>query len=250
MNIRKITGILIGICLVWQTGIAQNYTIIHVKGDMKLADGTSLKRGTRLSEESQIIFGSDNAAAAAISSSRGRFIIKKGGNAENKNDTFYLLKAVLSPVKGRMSTRSGKLNNLIALKKFFGEEPLAFLGDKEYVAVSEEAFPQGYQHFFFLRYQYKGEAVNKKLLSDKQTMIWDKNDIFSVDGEKILPEETSDHTLYYLGEGGKPVLVSTVNFTFVPETDVNTIISEIQTDANFNEEEKIKLAVDLFTELY
>lgn len=228
---------------------AQNFTIIHVKGDLRLEDGTTIKRGTRLNESSKIVFGSDEAVAAAISSSRGRFIIKKN-EVKDQGDALYLLKAVLSPVKGRMSSRSGKLNNLVALKKFFSEEPLAFLGDKEYVEVSAEAFPQGYQHFFFLRYQYKGDAINKKLLSDKQTMIWDKNEIFSVDGESISAEETSDHVLYYLGEGGKPTMIAPVDFTFVPEKDVEIIMAGINTDEKLGKDEKISLAVDLISELY
>ncbi|MEL6559289.1 MAG: hypothetical protein AAFQ94_13955 [Bacteroidota bacterium] len=250
MKIFKIAIVCFTILLFAQGGIAQSYTIIHVKGDLKLADGTPLKRGTKLNPDAQLVFGSETAAAAAISNSRGRFVIKKGGVSANSNDSFYLLKAVLTPVKGRMSTRSGKLNNLVVLKKFFSDTPLAFLGDKEYVEISPEAFPQDYQRFFFLRYQYLGETINKKLLSDKQTMIWDKEEIFKVDGEKIEQAETSNHELYYLGTNGSPTLVSSVSFAFVPREELNTLVDIIKVEESGSKELQIKAFTELITDLY
>lgn len=250
MKIFKTAGICAILLIFAQLGFAQSYTIIHVKGDMKLADGTSLKRGTKLNADAQIVFGSEDAAAAAISSTRGRFVIKKGGVSDNQNDSFYLLKAVLTPVKGRMSTRSGKLNNLVVLQKFFSEMPLAFLGDKEYLEISEEAFPQDYQRFFFLRYQYNGESINKKLLSDKQTMIWDQQEIYKVDGEKIPQSETSNHELFYLGDSGTPIKISTVDFTFVPMAELEILVDIIKAEETDSKETQMKLLTELITELY
>ncbi|MEL7148860.1 MAG: hypothetical protein AAFO69_20970 [Bacteroidota bacterium] len=250
MNRTKILCISALLFFVALSAMSQSYTIIHVKGNMQLSDGTPLKRGTKLADDAKIVFGSPTSAAAAISSSRGRFVIKQGGNASGQGDAFYLLKAVLTPVKGRMSTRSGELNNLLVLKKFFSEEPLAFLGGKEYVKVSEQAFPQGYQRFFFIRYQYKGETINKKLLSDKQTMIWDQEEIYQVDGEKIDPSEVSDYQLFYLGEGGEPQFISKVDFSFVPMKELEILVEIIKVEEPDSQEAQIAMLTSMISELY
>ena len=118
------------------------------------------------------------------------------------------------------------------------------------MAVSPEAFPQDYHHFFFLRYQYLGETINKKLLSDKQTMIWDKEEIFKVDGEKIEQAETSNHEIYYLGANGAPTLVSSVSFTFVPIQELNTLVDIIKVEESGSKELQVKAFTELITDLY
>ena len=95
-----------------------------------------------------------------------------------------------------MSTRAGGINNALDFQKYFGTS-LAFIGENFKIKVSDNAYPQNDENFFYLRYQWAAEQINKKLTYRADTLILNKEELLKVDGKKISKEETSDYYLYY-----------------------------------------------------
>lgn len=176
---------------------AQKYSVIHVSGKIFLPDeGTYLDRGMKVDAESKLKFEDEEAKAAVLSSEMGRFILQKNGDDESNSDLLYVLSSVVTPARGKMSTRSGVINNYLDFQKRFGQ-PIAWIGPTFSVPVSPDAYPFNDSVFFFARYKLKQEVVNKKINTEEGQLIFNKTDYFSVDGQPVDPFATSTHQLYY-----------------------------------------------------
>src|SRR4051812_25426471 len=103
--------------------LAQNtYYVLHTKGNVKLKkNGAVIKVNDQISEKETLIFGSPNDAVAVISTKNGRLILKPKSGAKS-TELVCIVSEIISPGTGRLSTRSGKLNNIIETKNFFGSD--------------------------------------------------------------------------------------------------------------------------------
>jgi hypothetical protein len=78
--------------------------------------------------------------------------------------------------------------------------------DKDAVFIDHNIYPIDNDHFFFFRYVYKGEEINKKLPSSSDTLIIDKKDLYTVDGKPIpSPDNTLIKLFYMNGASAMPV---------------------------------------------
>ena len=55
--------------------------------------------------------------------------------------------------------------------------------------------------FFFLKFEYKGEEINKKLLFDQNKLIFSREEILKVDQIPIKEIDQPDISLYYYNNG-------------------------------------------------
>ena len=91
---------------------AQSYTVIHSIGKiLDTKSGKYLSKGTKIDESASLMFETKGAKAAVLSSSRGRFVIQENAVSQSKSDIVYTLSSVISPARGRLSTRAGGINN-------------------------------------------------------------------------------------------------------------------------------------------
>lgn len=184
--------------LVSGQAMAQSYTAIHVLGKIYLPDRQEyLSRGTKIDESERLEFQSADAKAAMLSSSRGRYVIQPGPKAEATDNLSFALSSVITPVKGQMSTRAGGINNALDFEKQLGDAPVAWLTDELSFEVSSSAYPMNDDRFFYLSYTYRGEAINKKLSNDGQSLKFIKSEIYKVDDVPISPEDITGMELYY-----------------------------------------------------
>lgn len=176
---------------------AQKYTVIHVTGEI-IDQNTSKKltRGYSLTGDPKLKFGSASAKAAVLSSDKGRFILQAKQGAQSKSDITYALSSIISPVRGRMSSRSGALVTALDFEKRF-ESQLAWIGDTLSFKVSRKSFPLGDSGLFYVRYNYRDEAINKRLKTIDGSFNFIKSDFYSVDGSPIEPTEVSGMELFY-----------------------------------------------------
>lgn len=212
---------------------AQSYTVIHSLGKIQdTKSGKYLTKGTKVDESSALMFETKGARAAVLSSSRGRFIIQEQASSQNKSDIVYTLSSVISPARGRLSTRAGGINNKLDFEKFF-EEPVAILGNVFVLEVSPTAYPMDDSRFFYAQYQYNGEAINKKLTNDGTNIILEIGDFFSIDGNSIKAEEvTAINLFYYNVATQESTRLTSVVFSLVSNEDLKSIADQMKDDSS------------------
>ncbi|WP_420582228.1 hypothetical protein [Reichenbachiella sp.] len=232
-----------------QTVQAQNYTVIHVIG--KIYDSNSktyLKSGSKLNEGSKLKFETPNARAAALSSSRGRYVIQKQSNQESSNDLAYTLSAVLSPARGKMSTRAGGINNQMDFVKKFGENSIAIVGGKYETAVSPTSYPSDDSRFFYASYTFNEETINKKLDVTDGNLVFNTSTFYAVDGLAIDPKQTSNTKLFYYDSNKEESTeITALNFTVVSDTEFESISNSL---AGLSQEEQKQSMQEIISSLY
>lgn len=194
-NIGLISTLIIGVYAVFsfvetneRTDLGANqFMVITVKGKIVFhKSGSALKRGDLYEKGVDLDFLTKTARAAVANKKTGRWVL-----TPNKKGQTTIL-----PASNNLSSRSGSLLNTIDLKNFF-EGRVAALGILK-LPVSNKSFPQTKEEFFYLKYKYNKEVIAKKLPSIGDSIVFDRADIFRVDG-KSIPEEEKEMTLYYKG---------------------------------------------------
>lgn len=179
-------------------GIAQTYTVIHSIGKIQdVATGKYLTKGMRIDQSSELKFVTPNARAAVLSSTKGRFIIQTETEKSLKGDLSYALSIVLQPARGRLSTRGVGITNSVNLIKHFEAGPIALFSDEYTIQVSDVVFPMNSNQFFYVRYTYREEEINKQLSFSDDTLILDLTEIYRIDDEAIDASETGPMSLFY-----------------------------------------------------
>jgi hypothetical protein len=188
----------------------QNFKVIKVNGTITLkTKGISLQTGTVFAENEDLLFRSDDATAAVINSQKGRLILTSKNHDLSSASSNYL-----PPMYNVASRGLGSLISLTDMKENFSGK-YAILG-RQLLEVNPKNFPMNKENFFFLRYIYKGEEINKKLDFSGDTLIIDKNSIYKVDGKPITKPDNTQTSLYYR-KGTESLLVNNFDLIFPDE---------------------------------
>lgn len=207
---------------------SQSYTVIHIIGKIYDAkSGKYLSKGLKVSEDANLKFETEGARAAVLSSSKGRFVIQEKSTTDSQSDAFYALSSVISPVRGRLSTRAGSINNALDFKKHFSEEPIALVGDEYSISVSPASYPMSESAFFYAQYQYQGQTINKKLAGEDDKLLIDVKKFYSVDGSPIDNSFVSDIKLFYFkAEDQSSTFITAMNLVLVSDDELKSIVDQ------------------------
>jgi len=202
----------------------ENFKVIKVNGTIVLkAKGTSLETGTVFSSKEDLLFRSDDATAAVINSQQGRLILT------SKNHDLTDARTNQMPSMYNIGTRSVTLPGGSEIEDYFSGKHVVL--EKEAVIVDGLTYPMNEDHFFFLRYVYNNEEINKKLSFSGDTLFVDKSTLFTVDGKPIPSADKTSIKLYY-HRGSQSVAISEFDLIFPDMTqltkEVEIILSEIQ----------------------
>lgn len=227
---------------------SQSYSVIHIKGNIINEDtGEKLFRGIKLDQNSRLQFENEDAVAAVLSSDRGRYILSTRSLDNVSKDLLYVLSSVIMPARGKMSSRSGSINNLLDFQNTF-KDPIAWINDTLSIKVSETAYPVGEDKFFFVRYNYQGEMINKLLNYSSGNLHFVKEDFYSVDGKPVAPASTSDHQLYYYDRVKESSsLISPIGLNPVSEDKIVIIYNEL---APSEKDERIEIVHEMISSMY
>jgi len=217
---------------------ADKYKVIKVDGKIILEKTKEdLKKGDIFLAGMALSFKTPQSRAAVISSLKGRFVL----SASEKGQTKIL------PAANNISSRAGALINLIDVQNHFSGRYLV-IGEMK-LELGKEAFPLDNNNFFYLSYEHEGETIRKKLKSENNHVILNKEDIYKIDG-KAIPYSEKEMTLYYRSNGESKKIN---NFTPVfPELadlkdEVAIILDEFNGQDN---EKKIKEVTSYLNEFY
>lgn len=201
-----------------------NFKVIKVNGTIVLkAKGISLETGTVFAENEDLLFRSEDATAAVINSQKGRMILT------NANHDLKTAKSNFLPSMYNISTRGGSLSNLVDLQNHFSGNYVVL--EKLCMTLDASNFPMDNSHFFFIRYLYKNETINKKLSFSDDTLFIEKKSLYTVDGNQIPSPDNNSVTMYYMNENNV-VMVNTFNLIFPDiaqlKKEVGVIVDELK----------------------
>lgn len=225
---KPIISVLFFLFIFTGTVFSQNdFKVIKVNGTILLKDrGISLETGTVFSQKEDLLFRSDDATAAVINSQRGRIVITSNNHDLSAAGSNYL------PSMYNISSRGAALLNRSDISDHFSGRYVIL--EKEEINVNPDAFPMNKENFFFLRYTYKGEEINKMLPFRGSTFYLDKTSLLTVDGNPIPGTDNTKIKLYY-HRAGESVLISEFDLIF-PEMsqlkkEIEIILSECKKNA-------------------
>jgi len=198
------------------------FTVIKVSGSILIqSTGSALGIGTAFSQNEDLLFKIPESRAAVINPKRGRFLLTSNNMSEFKDSKSNFL-----PATGNISARGGdNILNINDLITYFEGNFVIF--DKVKIKISPAFFPMNAQKYFYIRYLYKNETINKKLAYSSDTLIINKNELLTIDGKQIPNPEIKEMKLMYMEEGEK--YVSTPICIFTPVfPDLGQLKSEIK----------------------
>jgi hypothetical protein len=229
---KPLISTLLFLSVVFSQVSGQNdFKVIKVNGTILLkAKGVSLETGTVFSDKEDLLFRSEDATAAVINSQKGRLVLT------NKNHDLSTASSNSLPSMYNISSRGGLFSDNDPKTQFTGKYVVL---DRQKIVLDETDYPMDKDHFFFLRYIYKGEEINKKLEFSGDTLIIDKVTLLTVDGKPIpSPDNTSIQLFYY--KGAESALISEFDLIFPDmkqlKKETEIILSEIK---NKSAKEKI-----------
>lgn len=184
------------------------FTVIKISGSILIqSTGSALGIGTAFSQNEDLLFKIPESRAAVINPKRGRFLITSSSLSEFKNSKSNFL-----PASGNISARGGdNIVNSNDLTVFFEGNFVVF--DKVKIKISPAFFPMNDKKYFYIRYLYKNETINKKLMFSNDTLIINKNELLTVDGKQIPNPEIKEMKLMYMEEGEKYISTPICMFT-------------------------------------
>ena len=182
---------------------AQDYRTIRVNGTIVLErENIPLETGTVFEEEDNLIFKTQNSIATVINPQKGRFILRP-----DNTDLAYA-RASYTPAMSNISSRSGAFMTALDLKNHLDGRYVFF--DENYLTINPEIFPMNEEKFFFLRYQYNGDTINKKLAFNHDTLLIRPHEVFSIDNTPVDYTSVNEVELWYMerDEGNKITLLN------------------------------------------
>jgi hypothetical protein len=172
-----------------------------------------MTQGDVFTEDETLSFQTPNSRAAVINPASGRFILSPD-NYENLSSA----KTNFAPAMGNLSTRGGIINNMTDLQNQFSED-IVIICEAGYF-LNPYKFPMNENQFFFLKFKYKDEEINKKLSFDENKLLFSKEEILKVDQMPISQIDNPDVSLYYYNNGS-PEFISDFRLIFpdIPQLD-------------------------------
>jgi hypothetical protein len=204
-----------------------NFKVIKVNGTILLKQkNISLETGTVFSEKEDLLFRNEDATAAVINSQKGRLILT------NSNHDLSAARSNYLPSMYNISSRGASgsmLTNTVDLQNYFTGKLVVL--DRHTVEIDEINYPMDNNHFFYLRYIYRGEEINKKLGFSGDTLILDRKSLLTVDGNPIPgPDKTS--IKFFYRKGSESVQVSEFDLILPDQSqlgkEVQVILDEIK----------------------
>ncbi len=164
-----------------------NYQVIRVDGMITfIRTGKLMARGDVFPENEKLKFKTQKSRAAVISKLNGRKILTASESTG---------KGQLLPAMNNVASRSGAIINAIDLRNHFSGNYL--LLSEVSLQINKESFPMDESKFFFIRYDFQGEAINKKLSHEGDVLKIETNELFRIDGTPIDRTKISQMILFY-----------------------------------------------------
>jgi len=228
---KKIFALCISV-MIFTTVFAQSpFKVISVNGEILAKKANQkLQNGLEVKSDDNFSFIVPNSRAALINPDLGRVILTE------QNVTNAFAKAAFAPAISTVKTRGsvdGIITTKMQLSSFFSENILII--DRLEIRISDMVYPMSEKGYFFIRYNYKGEEINKRLSFNSDTLVIDKKELYTIDGTPIPNPDVEEMKLYYyeiVGDNAKAAFISSFNILFISNEqlkgEVDVIVSSLK----------------------
>lgn len=204
------------------------FKVITVNGEIVATKANvTLENGIEVNSDDNFDFRKPNSRAAMINSERGRVILTE----QNAADAFS--RAAFAPSMSSVSSRSGAVSSIVELQNIFTSKMVII--DKIDLQVGADYFPMEEQKFFFIRFTYNNETINKRLPFKGDVLSIEKSELYVVDGNPIPAPDTKELALYYhrrTDDKPESILISTFEPIFLNgesiKAEVKIIVDEFE----------------------
>jgi len=228
---KKIFALIASIIIISSVSAQSAFKVISVNGEILAKKANvKLQNGLEVKSDDNFSFIVPNSRAALINPDLGRVILTE------QNATNAFAKAAFAPAISTVKTRGsidGIITTKMQLSTFFSETILII--DRLDMRISDIVFPMNDKGYFFIRYMYKGEEINKKLSFKSDTLIIDKKDLFTIDGNPIPNPDVNEMKLYYyeiVGDNAKASFINSFNIVFISneqlKNEVDVIVGSLK----------------------
>ena len=219
------------------------YSVIKVIGSIKHANNKALFTGDKILSNEKLSFANDQSKAALVSKEKGRLML--GATPSGK------VSEGLMPALSNVSSRSGALINAIDFTNHFANKYLILSGYE--VEINAASFPMNDDKFFFLRFNYNGEEISKKLSFENNKLKMIASEILKIDGKPIsLRPGTTAQLVYRNSINKTSETVATFEPVFTDEKSLKNECKLIfyELGAEANKDETIEQLLSYLTENY
>jgi hypothetical protein len=208
---RYLTVLLVALMLPLAALAQESYVVVYVKGTIvRKSNGLAIKRGDRMSPTEAVKFSTPDAVASLVSP-KGRFLLKatsSGARGATGSEAYAILKdnVLAERPAQRLSSRAAGLLSQADIARYVagtadGTVKPILIFDPWLMQPAPMTFPLAEQRFFFIRYTYRGEVINKKLPQQDASVMVTAADLYKIDNKPIDPAEVRNHELYYTKDG-------------------------------------------------
>ncbi|MCX6158859.1 MAG: hypothetical protein NTY74_12850 [Ignavibacteriae bacterium] len=224
------------------------YTVMKVKGTVyNSSKGKDVSAQDELCSSDKLVFKSSTSVVVVHSSSKGRFTLKSQAK-DTKSEFACIMGDVLKQSgSGNLSSRG-----VTSLQDEFKEN--YFVIGALRIKVEDKNYPMNDNTFFYLRYKYNGEDVNKKLEYSADTLIFSKDKIYKVNENVVKEDDVEQVTLFFYDKINKTsAQISSFKLSFLEENEIKSEIQkivEIASSLNKTKEETHKDALSYISDTY
>lgn len=160
----------------------ETFTIVKVKGEiLNKTAGSSLHAGAVINADDQLEFVTQQSEAIAISSSRGKFVIKlPPDDLFGATSSLASVDNAAAPIAAHSQYSVRSLDTRISdFADYLGKETFYIIGNSVDLSFSSSVYPLSDQKFFSITYPDLGNEVTVDLLPNGQNVQLDKEKVFS-----------------------------------------------------------------------
>jgi hypothetical protein len=206
------------------------YIVQKVMGSVKV-NSKPVTPGTQLTPTDKISFA-QKAKLLVSSQKYGKLVL--GQNPQTViSEREYTFKDLLAKSKQAGTKGNPVLGNVLECKMYFGTK-FIIIGNQLQISLNKNAYPLDKNAFFYLSYLHPAEkeAINKKLPFTGQTLLFEKDKLFTVDGKPLPnPEKAHTFSLYYLtqqpNEKPKADLLATFELSFLDDAYLKSAMPDL-----------------------
>lgn len=197
------------------------FTVVKVKGSIyNITAKTPLASGSVVGSRDQLEFGSNDAEAIAISSTRGKFIIKQPtDDVFGSSIAMASANSAASPIAARSQYSVRALEFKIEdFAEYLGGSSFFVIGDSVKMTFLASAYPLNTNNYVSVSYASSGAEVNVDLTSLGQNIELSRKSLFA---PHTQAKEISGVTFYYLNADKQAInRIATVKMIFFNEKEL------------------------------
>lgn len=172
------------------------FYVIRCEGKISIS-GKELKPKDRVFEGSVIKFSSINDKLYVVHTSMGSIILQPNESEKKEGEFLTIIKDKYLPQKKTTSTRDAMIFQSIDDFQMYFQGNDYLLTTESTFLIDTTKFKLSDKHFFFIRYEYQNEIINKKLRYLGNEIFLIKEELFEIDEIAVNPTLANKYELYY-----------------------------------------------------